>query len=211
MSISLKKNEGISLSKTTNAPLETIVMGLGWDAFVIKEEKVGGFFGFGKSKVGQVKKIPMDVDLDASCLLLDGSGQVIDVIYFGSPELRSRCGNVIHTGDNQTGDGDGDDEQIKVNLAKLSPNIKHVVFTVNAYTSSVSFNNVENAFCRIFNDADGKEMVRTELDASGNHNAIVMAEIRKVNGEWEFKSLLEPCSGRTAKQIAPVVQNLVAG
>jgi tellurium resistance protein TerZ len=209
MSISLTKNQGISLSKTTSSSLSNIVMGLGWDAFIIKEKKSGGFMGLGGTS--KPTKVPMDVDLDASCLLLDESGSLVDVIYFGTPKLTSRCGSVVHTGDNRTGDGDGDDEQIKVNLDALPMNIKHVVFTVNAYTSGVSFNNVENAFCRLFNPVDGKEMVRTELDASGTHSAIVMAKVTRLANDWEFKALLEPCSGRTAKDIAPAVQELVRG
>lgn len=207
MSISLKKNEGISLSKTTSSSLSSVVMGLGWDAFIVREKKVGGFLGFGGSKTGKSEKVPMDVDLDASCLLMDEAGNLVDNIYFG--KLKSSCRNVIHTGDNRTGDGDGDDEQIEVNLESLAPNIKHVVFTVNAYTSGVSFNNVENAFCRLFNKQDGKEMVRTELDSSGTHNAIIMAKVSRVDGDWEFKSLLEPCNGRTSDQIAPDARRLL--
>ncbi len=207
MTISLKKNEGISLSKTTNSSLDTVVMGLGWDAFLVKEKKSGGFLGFGGKSTGQTQKVPMDVDLDASCLLFDEQGNLVDNIFFN--KLKSSCRNVIHTGDNRTGDGDGDDEQIKVKLNSLDSRVKHVVFTVNAFSVGVSFNNVENAFCRLFNEVDGKEMVRTELDSSGTHNAIIMAKVTRTNGDWEFKALLEPCQGRTSDQIAPVARRLL--
>lgn len=202
MSISLKKNQGISLSKTSDKTLSKVVMGLGWDAFLIKEKKTGGFLGFGGKSTGQTEKVPMDVDLDASCLLMDDNGELIDNIYFN--KLQSSCGSIVHTGDNRTGDGEGDDEQIEVLLDRLSPRVKHVVFTVNAFTSNVSFNNVENAFCRLFNPVDGKELVRTELDSTGSHSAIIMAKMSRVAGDWEFKALLVPCEGRTAKQVAPV-------
>jgi len=206
MTISLKKNQGISLSKTTNS-LSTVVMGLGWDAFMMKEVKIGGIFGMFGSTTGKKKKVPMDVDLDASCLLMDKNGNALESIYFN--KLTSRCKNVKHTGDNRTGDGDGDDEQIKVNLESLPSNVEHVVFVVNAFSRNVSFNNVENAFCRLFNGRDGKEMVRTELDASGTHTAIVMAKVSRMNGDWQFTSLLEPCDGRTVGQVIPVAKKII--
>jgi len=206
MTISLKKNEGINLSKATDS-LSTIVMGLGWDAFLVKEVKSGGFLGFGGNKTGQTKKVPMDVDLDASCVLVDDNAEIVENIFFGNKV--SRCRNVVHTGDNTTGDGDGDDEQIKVNLEGLSERVKYVVFTVNAYSNGVSFDNVENAFCRLFDGRNEQEIVRTELDASGGHNAIIMAIVTRVNGEWQFKSHLVPARGRTSSELIPDIRRIL--
>ncbi len=207
MTISLAKNEGISLSKAASAIVTSFTMGVGWDAFIKREVKSGGLFGFGGSKTGKIEKVPQDVDLDASCLLFDANKNLIDNIYFN--QLKSRDGSIVHTGDNLTGDGDGDDEQIKVDLTRLPQNVEHIVFTVNAYTSSVNFNNVENAFCRLVDGNTGKEVLRYELDSSGNHNAIVMAVLTKSGSDWEVKALGAPTNGRTSSQIAPEVKNLI--
>lgn len=209
MGISLSKGQGISLTKANNGnALSQVTMGLGWDAYVWDEEKTGGFmgglFGGGKS-TGKRVKVERDVDLDASCLVIDKDGRVIDTIYFGN--LTGAAGAIKHTGDNLTGDGDGDDEQIKVNLNSLSPDVKHVVFTVNAF-SNVNFDIVHNAFCRLL-DEKGKEVIRFPLDSSGNHTAIVMAKVTRNGNDWDFDAIGEKCNGRTVKAITDVVKELL--
>ena len=120
MAVNLQKGQKISLEKEAGGTLSSIVMGLGWDAV----KKSGGFFGFGGGSA--------EIDLDASCLLFDENKQVLDSVWFR--QLRSRDGSITHTGDNRTGDGDGDDEQIIVNLNSVPANIKSLVFTVNSFT-----------------------------------------------------------------------------
>lgn len=209
MGISLSKGEGISLSKANNGnSLSRVTMGLGWDAYVWEEEKTGGFMGgiFGGGKpTGKRVKVERDVDLDASCVTLDKNGRVIDTIYFG--RRSGANGAILHTGDNLTGDGDGDDEQIKVALDKLSADVEHVVFTVNAF-SNVNFNIVHNAFCRLCDDRDN-EVVRFPLDSSGDHTAIVMAKVSRQGNDWHFEAVGKKCNGRTVDQIKDVVQSLV--
>jgi len=209
MGISLSKGQGISLSKANNGnALSQVTMGLGWDAYVWKEEKTGGFLGGlfgGGSETGKRVKVERDVDLDASCLVIDKSGRVIDTIYFG--KLTGANGAIKHTGDNLTGDGDGDDEQIKVNLNSLSDDVKHVVFTVNAF-SNVNFDIVHNAFCRLL-DEKGNEIIRFPLDSSGDHTAIVMAKVTRNGNDWDFDAIGEKCNGKTVKAITSVVQELL--
>src|ERR1700754_103512 len=120
MAISLAKGQKISLDKEAGKALSKVVMGLGWDA-----KKSKGFLGFGGSAP--------DIDLDASCVLFDEQKQPLDAVYFR--QLRSKDGSITHTGDNRTGDGDGDDEQIIVELSKVPPNVKTLMFTVNSFTN----------------------------------------------------------------------------
>ena len=181
MAISLAKGQKISLEKEAGGKLTQIVMGLGWDVAQVK-----GFLG--KMKDGPA------VDLDASCILFDESGEKVDEVYFGA--LTSRDGSVIHTGDNLTGAGDGDDEQIIVDLSKVPANVKSLVFTVNSFTGQ-SFSQIENAFCRIVNGADNKEIARYNLSAQGDHNAQIMAKVYRHNGEWKMHAIGEIARGKT--------------
>ena len=123
-------------------------MGLGWDV-----AKKKGLFGFGRNQ---------EIDLDASCFMFDDNNHPVDLVYFG--HLRSNDGSIQHSGDNRTGAGDGDDEQIAVNLARVPANIKSLVFTVNNYTGQ-DFSQVENAYCRLVDGQSGKEIARYDLSA----------------------------------------------
>ena len=119
MSISLVKGQRIDLTKN-NAGLKNLLVGLGWDPVEVKH----GLFG---------KKKTADIDLDASVLMLknDKLQNKDDLIYFGN--LKSKCGGVIHTGDNLTGEGDGDDEQILIDLSKINKDVNKLVFVINIY------------------------------------------------------------------------------
>ncbi|EFH9774009.1 tellurium resistance protein TerZ, partial [Escherichia coli] len=127
--VSLVKNQTVSLSKESSA-LSQLHFGLGWDP-VKKKGLLGGLFGGNDS-----------IDLDAGCVLMDSTGKTIDTIWFR--KLKSTCGAVMHSGDNLTGEGDGDDEVIKVNLSRLPANVEYLAFTVNSFRGQ-SFNDVENA------------------------------------------------------------------
>ena len=155
MSVNLQKGQKISLEKEAGGALTKITMGLGWDAVKSK-----GLFGFGG-------KAP-EIDLDASCILFDENNKAVDYVWFR--QLKSKDGSIVHTGDNRTGAGDGDDEQIIVDLAKVPGNVKSLVFTVNSFTGQ-NFSQVQNAYCRIVNAADGKEVAKYDLSVQGAHTA----------------------------------------
>ncbi len=121
--VSLSKNQTVSLSKQSTA-LSQLQFGLGWDP-VKKKGLFGSIFGGNDS-----------IDLDAGCVLLDAAGNKIDTIWFR--KLKSSCGSVVHSGDNLTGEGDGDDEIIHVNLLKLPANVEYLAFTVNSFRGSPS-------------------------------------------------------------------------
>lgn len=189
MSIDLQKGQKISLDKEAGVKLTKIIMGLGWDAVKSK-----GFLGFG----GKTQ----DIDLDASCILFDEQGNQIDAVWFR--QLKSRDGSVVHTGDNRTGDGDGDDEQIIVDLTKVPANIKSLVFTVNSFTGQ-NFSQIENATCRIVNASDNKEVARFNLSALGSHNAQIMAKIYRHGDEWKMHAIGEIGNGRAFDELMPQI------
>ena len=190
MAVNLQKGQKISLEKEAGGTLNSIVMGLGWDAV----KKSGGFFGFGGGSA--------EIDLDASCLLFDENKQVLDSVWFR--QLRSRDGSITHTGDNRTGDGDGDDEQIIVNLNSVPANIKSLVFTVNSFTGQ-DFSQVANAFCRIVDKSSGKEIARYDLSVQGRHSAQIMAKLYRHNGEWKMHAIGENGTGRTFQDLLPQI------
>lgn len=189
MSVNLQKGQKISLDKEAGGALSRIVMGLGWDAI-----KKKGLFGFGAKSES--------VDLDASCLLFDENGRTVDAVWFR--QLKSQDGSIVHTGDNRTGAGDGDDEQITVDLSRVPPQVRSLVFTVNSFTGQ-NFSQVENAYCRIVNAADQKEVARYDLSVQGAHTAQIMAKLYRHNGEWKMHAIGENGSGRTFDELMPKI------
>lgn len=189
MSVNLQKGQKISLDKEAGGALSRVTMGLGWDAVKSK-----GFFGFG----GKTES----VDLDASCVLFDESNRPVDTVWFR--QLKSRDGSVVHTGDNRTGAGDGDDEQINVSLNDVPATVKSMVFTVNSFTGQ-NFSQVENAYCRLINAADGKEVARFNLSVQGAHTAQIMAKLYRHGGEWKMHAIGENGSGRTFDDLMPLI------
>lgn len=190
MSVSLSKGQKVSLSKD-GASLTRIFMGLGWDV-----TKKGGFLGGLLGGGGQ------DIDLDASCLVFDDSGKLIDQIWFR--QLKGMSGAIVHTGDNLTGAGDGDDEVIKVDLAKLPATVKALVFTVNSFRGQ-GFDKVANATCRLVDDLSGKELARFTLSEAGSHTGLVMAKLYLHNGEWKIHAIGEKTNGRTFHDMLPAI------
>ncbi len=194
MAINLQKGQKISLSKESGTTLSRVVMGLGWDA---KKSSVGllkGMFGGGNNS--------NEIDLDASCMLFNDQNMVVDTIYFG--QLKSRDGSIIHTGDNRTGAGDGDDEQIIVDLDKVPETVKSLVFTVSSYTGQ-TFDTVENAYCRIIDNSNNNEIARYTLSAQGSHTAQILAKVYRHNGEWKMHAIGENGTGRTIADILPQI------
>lgn len=179
MSVKLDKGHKVNLAKPDGGQLSTITLGLGWDV------ASGG-----------------SIDLDASCVLLDGSKNKVDVVYFG--HLKSNDGSVRHTGDNLTGAGDGDDEQIIVDLTRVPASVQYLVFTVNSYRGQ-QFDQVKNAFVRVLDDK-GVELCKYDLSAKGSHTALVMGKVYRHNGGWKFHAFGEPATGRTVDAIMPQVK-----
>jgi tellurium resistance protein TerD len=172
MSVSLSKGGNVSLSK--EAPgLTAVLVGLGWDA---------------RTTTGA------DFDLDASALMVGTSGKILsdaNFIFFNN--LTSPDGSVEHTGDNLTGEGEGDDEVIKVNLAGVPAECDKIVVTVSIYDADnrgQSFGQVRNAYIRVVNQAGGTEITRYDLseDAS-NETAMVFGEVYRNESEWKFRAV----------------------
>jgi tellurium resistance protein TerD len=172
MSVSLSKGGNVSLSK--EAPgLTNILVGLGWD-----DRSTDG----------------ADFDLDASAIMLnDGDKVVSDQHFIFFNNLKSPDGSVEHTGDNLTGEGEGDDEALKVNLAGVPPEVQKIVFPVSIYEAesrSQNFGQVRNAFIRIVNDSNATEIARYDLseDAS-TETAMVFGEVYRNGAEWKFRAV----------------------
>ena len=178
MSISLQKGQKVSLSKD-NAGLSKVVIGLGWDE--VKQSR------------GLFAPKPQPIDCDASAILLQ-NGKLVgkkDLVYFGN--LRHSSGAVQHMGDNLTGAGDGDDEQIVVELQKLPAEYDRIIIVVNIYESVARkqhFGLIRNAFIRLVDAGTGTEMYRYNLteDYSGK-TAMIFGEVYRHDGEWEFTAV----------------------
>ena len=189
--VSLAKGQSIRLEKSSGGNLTRVTMGLGWD--VRKSSGFLGMFGGGGG----------DIDLDASCLMFDGNGDLLDAIWFR--QLQSNDGSILHTGDNRTGAGDGDDEQIIVDLTRLPASVSTLMFTVNSFTGD-SFDRIENAYCRLVDATNNAEIARYDLTGSGPHTGQVMAKISKTGGAWEMKAIGERTNGRTFHDMMPAIQ-----
>ena len=190
MAVNLQKGQKISLEKEAGGSLNRVTMGLGWDV-----AKSKGFFGFGGGK-GEA------VDLDASCVMFDEANRPVDVVWFR--QLKSRDGSISHSGDNRTGAGEGDDEQIVVELNNVPAGVKSLVFTVNSFTGQ-NFSTVENAYCRLVNAANNQEVARFNLSVQGSHTAQIMAKLYRHNNEWKMHAIGENGTGRTFDDLMPQI------
>lgn len=190
MGVNLAKGQKISLEKEAGGTLTKVIMGLGWDAVKTKR----GFFGGGG--------VSQDIDLDASCLMFNEQKSLVDQVWFR--QLKSVEGSVVHTGDNRTGDGDGDDEQIIVDLSRIPSSVKCLVFTVNSFTGQ-NFSQVENATCRMVNAANNQEIARFNLTTLGQHTAQIMTKVYRHNSEWKMHAIGEIASGRTFQELLPLI------
>ena len=173
MPINLQKGQKVSLTKG-NPGLSKVVVGVGWD---VNQFDTGGAF-----------------DLDGAAFLVTENGKVSrgeDFVFYGN--LTHPSGSVQHMGDNLTGEGEGDDEQIKVNLSAVPANIAKIVFTVTIYdaeTRRQNFGQVSNAFIRIYNEDTGEEMLRYDLGEDFSiETAAVFGELYKNGNEWKFNAI----------------------
>lgn len=198
MTINLKKGQRISLSK--EAPgLTKLMCGLGWN---VAKKSGGGIFGIFDST--------QDFDLDSSALCLDKNDKLRakqDVIYYGN--LKHKSGAIIHQGDNLTGAGDGDDEVILVDLTKIPQNISKIVFAINIYKCiqrKQHFGLVENAFVRLVDGINNKELARYNLSGEnyGNMTGMVLAEIYRHNDEWKMAAI---GNGLKADSLQDIIRN----
>ncbi|MDT4924896.1 MAG: tellurium resistance protein TerZ [Pseudonocardiales bacterium] len=188
MGVSLSKGQKVSLSKEGGGKLSKVRMGLGWDAAPKK-----GLFG---------RRRAQTIDLDASALLFDARGKLVDQVWF--QQLTSKDGSVQHTGDNLTGEGEGDDESIRVDLSKVPAQVTSLVFTVNSFTGQ-DFSQIENAFCRLIDESDEREIARYELTGSGAHTAQIMAKVARDGDGWAMTAIGAPASGRTFRDLLPTI------
>lgn len=183
MVVNLQKGQKTDLTKG-NAGLSKIVVGLGWDT-----NKYDG---------------QADFDLDASAFLLDANGKALiktdsngrvtsdsDMVFYGN--LKHISESVAHTGDNLTGEGEGDDEQIKVDLSKVPSDVEAIAFTVTIYDASnrkQNFGQVSNAFVRIFNEENNEELIRYDLGEDYSvETALVVGKLYRKDGEWKFEAI----------------------
>jgi len=146
-----------------------------------------------------------ECDLDVSAVLMDAQGRDLEAVFFG--RLESTAHGVRHTGDNLTGEGEGDDEQIVVDLSRIGQAVQQIVFVVNIYTPNRSFTQVAQPFCRIVDDASGNELCRYMLRDAGAESGLIIARMaREADGRWGFHALGLPCRGRTYKDSLPQVR-----
>ncbi|CAN5405944.1 TerD family protein [soil metagenome] len=194
MGLNLSKGQSLSLGKADGGSLTKLRMGLGWDSVASDETSDRG---------GQAP-----VDLDASAIFFDAAGRVLDTVWF--QQLQSKDGSTVHTGDNLTGAGDGDDETILVDLTAVAPAVSQIVFVISSY-SEQTFDLVENAFSRLVDDsvADTPEVARYQLTDAGSHTAMIMSKVSRDGTGWTFKAVGERANGRSVMDLlTPAAQVL---
>ncbi|MBQ2937913.1 MAG: TerD family protein [Clostridia bacterium] len=185
MSVKLSKNQGVSLSK--EAPnLKRVLIGLGWDPV--------------KSAFSS------KMDIDASIICIDDNNRKESVVYYG--KLKHSSGAIIHQGDNLTGDGDGDDEQIEINLDKIPNNIQKLSIIINIYSAygrKQDFSKVKNCFVHADDMDSHKELVRYDVDGNfKGSTGIFVADIYRYNGEWKFKAIGEGVKVADIKEMVAI-------
>ena len=201
MAITLQKGQRISLEKEGGQALQQVCVGLNWGAIETK-----GFFGGLKKKA---------VDLDASCGVYDGDKNVLDVIYFG--QLKSKDGSIVHSGDDLTGDMEGDDgldnEIITVNLGGVSQDAQHLVFILNSFQGH-DFGDIPHASLRIYEGTpDRVDQVFANYDIANDpkfkgHVSMIMGRFYRHQGGWKFAAIGDPTKDRKLEQsIQTVAKN----
>lgn len=173
MAVSLSKGQKVDLTKT-NPGMSKVIVGLGWDT----NKYDGG----------------NDFDLDSSVFLLGDTGKVTsesDFVFYNNTSGAN--GSVVHTGDNRTGEGDGDDEQVKIDLSNVPANVQRITFTITIHDGEArnqNFGQVSNAYARILNEDTGEELIRYDLGEDFSiETALVVGELYRHNGEWKFSAI----------------------
>ena len=184
MGVNLVKGQKISLEKPGGGSLSKVFMGLGWDPARGNDE----------------------IDLDASCICYDSNRQLVENIYFGN--LVSSNASIVHSGDNLTGEGDGDDEVIQVDLSKVPAVVDTLVFTINSF-SGQTFNEVVNCFARLVDSSTQSEICKYVLNEQSPSTAMVMAKIYRHNGTWKINAMGNALNGRTATDLIEPIKKLL--
>lgn len=186
MAVSLNKGQRMNLTKG-NPSLDKVLIGLGWD--------INHYDG------------EADFDLDASIFMLKHNGKVgndNDFIFYGNLAHPSK--SVVHTGDNRTGEGDGDDEVIKIELSKIPNGYERLVATITIYDADKRFQNfgmISNAYIRLVDESNNEEILRYDLSEDfSTQTALVVGEIYKHNNQWQFKAIGSGYNGGLAKLCA---------
>jgi tellurium resistance protein TerZ len=200
MAINLQKGQRINLVKSSGSTLQNICVGINWGAIVTKN-----WLGMASKEA---------VDLDASCVLYDENKTVLDIIYFGN--LRSAEGAISHSGDDLTGDMDGDDgldnEIITVDFARLNPAVSNIAFVLNSFRGQ-DFGTIPFASIRIYEGTPTRvnEIFATFDIANGSgfagHVSMVMGVFYKKNNEWKFNAIGEPTKDRNLQETINTVTN----
>ncbi|MFI8715786.1 TerD family protein [Brevibacillus brevis] len=195
--ISLQKGQKIDLTKG-NAGLSKVLVGLGWDPVKKSGGLLGGLFGGGQA----------NIDCDASVIMLNENGKFTketNLVYFGNK--RSGCGSVNHSGDNLTGEGEGDDEQISVELSRVPSDVHKLIFVVNIYdcvSRRQDFGMIGNAYIRIMNPSSRQELCKFNLTENySGKTSLIVGELYRHSGEWKFAAIGE---GTTDTSISHLVR-----
>lgn len=185
--VNLSKGQSVNLRKDDGSNLSVVRMGLGWDPV---------------QRGGMLSRRTADIDLDASAILLAGN-DIVDLVFYN--RLASADGSVRHTGDNRTGAGDGDDEVIMLDLARIPVHVTGVVLVVTSYEGH-TFQMVQNAFCRLIDESGrGGEMVRYGLSGGDASTGMVMAALHRTPSGWRMKAIGEAVQARVPQETFPVM------
>jgi stress response protein SCP2 len=187
--VSLQKGQRISLQKQDGSQLTLVRMGLGWDPI-----KKRGLFGSRE----------IEIDLDASAVLF-ADHQPVDIAFYN--HLRSNDGSVMHTGDNRTGAGDGDDESIMVELTRVPAHVNVIFFVVTSYEGH-SFQQIQNAFCRLVDETSRGELARYTLSGGVPYTAMIMAKVYRDGTAWKMQAIGEGAQGKTPLDLVPHLTRL---
>jgi len=189
--VSLVKGQKVTLRKDGGVALTFLRMGLGWDPV-----KKSGLFGNRSA----------NVDLDASAVLFAGQN-IVDVAYYG--QLTSKDGSIQHQGDNLTGEGDGDDEVVLVDLTRIPPHVDTVMFIVTSYRGH-TFEQVQNAFCRLVDGTTNDELARYTLQGGMPFTGMVMAKVYRQGSEWKLQAIGEGMQAKHPGEAAPQLGRFLA-
>ncbi|AEI13471.1 TerD family protein [Cellulomonas gilvus] len=184
--VSLSKGQKVTLTKDGGVALTMVRMGLGWDPV-----RKRGMFGSRE----------VEIDLDASAVLLAGT-EPVDVAFYNN--LRTRDGSVQHTGDNRTGEGDGDDETILIDLTRVPVHVTSVMLVVSSYEGH-TFEQVQNAFCRLVDHTTGAELARYTLAGGMPHTGMIMARVYRQGSAWKLQAVGEGIQARTPSDAIPAL------
>lgn len=184
--VSLQKRQTVSLVKTGAPALRRVAMGLGWDP----------------AAAGR------NIDLDASAIVVDSRGKKVESVWFMSKSAYR--GAIEHSGDNLTGDGDGDDETIVVDLSRLPEQARSLVFVVNSFQGQ-KFTEVRSAYCRLIDLDSGSELVRFDLTDSQPRTGVIMCVLRRAGEAWEMTAIGEFHDGKTARAMYGPAESVVRG